>query len=437
MRLAADAVESVATGVFPGLRSGLVGESDGREDLAAYRRGGGYRPIGDVPDLLEVVRRAGLRGRGGAAFPTALKLDAVRGRNGMPIVVANGAEGEPMSVKDRWLMRRRPHLVLDGLRIAAALAGTTETYVYVSDPGSADSIRSALDEAGGSDVRTPRIEVTTVGPAYVAGEETAVVHALNGGEPIPTDKPPRPFEEGVDGRPTVVSNVETLANLPLVHRMGAREYRSAGVDTAAGTFLLTLSGTTGNGLYEVPFGITLRRVLHWLGVEGDGISGLLPGGYFSGVVSASALDTPLDHDSFAAIGSGLGCGAIGVLGPETCPVAVSAGVMTYFADENAGQCGSCFNGSAAMAAILDALGNFQAERSDVERLRHLSGFLRGRGACGTLDGATNVAAGLLREFPDVVEVHLAGRCAVCASGHPPADPWFRPGAEPAGTGESR
>jgi NADH:ubiquinone oxidoreductase subunit F (NADH-binding) len=143
------------------------------------------------------------------------------------------------------------------------------------------------------------------------------------------------------------------------------------------------------------------------------------GGYFAGVIGRHALDVPLDYDAFADLGSGLGCGAISVLGPGSCPVATSAAVMAYFARENAGQCGSCFNGTAAMSAVLDSLQEHQAEASDIERLQNWSIGLRGRGACGTLDGATNVAAALLREFPEEVRIHLEDRCDVCAepAGH--------------------
>ncbi|MGH1561573.1 NADH-ubiquinone oxidoreductase-F iron-sulfur binding region domain-containing protein [Mumia sp. DW29H23] len=410
-----DAVAMEAVASYPSIAPRLVTSLAEREDLAAYLASGGYAPVDDADRLLDDVLQAGVRGRGGAAFPISQKIATVRA-NGSPVVVANGEEGEPASIKDRWLLRHRPHLVLDGLRLAALMVETEDLHVYVSDEAGALSVGRALDELAGSGVWDARVTVTVVEPAYVAGEETAAVQALNGGPALPTDKPPRPFEEGVDGRPTMVSNVETLANLPVVQRLGPSAYRDVGTDTSPGTFLLTLTGCRSAGLYEVPFGETLRSVLTWLGEDVESVAGLLMGGYFSGVVGPQGLDVPLDHDAMTAAGSGLGCGAVAVIASGLCPVTVSASVMAYFARENAGQCGSCFNGTAAMSAVLGALVDHRAEASDVERLRHWSSFLRGRGACGTLDGATNVAASLLREFPDLVAAHLDDVCGVCGGG---------------------
>ncbi|WP_370617736.1 NADH-ubiquinone oxidoreductase-F iron-sulfur binding region domain-containing protein [Mumia qirimensis] len=409
-----DAVSMEVVASYPSIEPRLLTELAEREDLAAYLATGGYAAVDDADRLLDDVLQAGVRGRGGAAFPISQKIATVRA-NGSPVVVANGEEGEPASVKDRWLLRHRPHLVLDGLRLAGTMTGSDTLHLYVSDPTSALSVELALDELAGSGVWDARVTVTVVEPSYVAGEETAAVQALNGGPALPTDKPPRPFEEGVGGRPTMVSNVETLANLPVVQRLGPSLYREVGTDTSPGTFLLTLTGCRSAGLYEVPFGETLRSVLSWLGEDVGSVGGFLMGGYFSGVVGPQALDVPLDYDAMKAAASGLGCGAVSVISSTLCPVAVSAAVMAYFARENAGQCGSCFNGTAAMSAVLGALGDHRAQESDVERLRHWSTFLRGRGACGTLDGATNVAASLLREFPDLVSAHLDDGCSTCAA----------------------
>ncbi|MGY1741278.1 NADH-ubiquinone oxidoreductase-F iron-sulfur binding region domain-containing protein, partial [Blastococcus sp. SYSU D01050] len=405
---------TAAVTAYPGVEDRLLAGRGEREDLAAYRAGGGYAAVADAERLLDEVDEAGVRGRGGAAFPAATKIRTVRIGRGVPVAVANGEEGEPASVKDRWLLRTRPHLVLDGLRLAALMAGADQVHVYVSDPGAAASVTRAVEELRGAGVWDADVAVTLVEPTYVAGEETAAVQALNGGPALPTDKPPRPFEEGVGGRPTLVSNVETLAHLPLVQRLGATGYRAHGTVASPGTFLLTLSGVAATGLYEVPFGVTLTEVLRWLGEDPERADGVLMGGYFSGVLGRHVLDVPLEYDALKALHSGLGCGAVAVLNSGTCPVEVSAAVMAYFARENAGQCGSCFNGTAAMSAVLEALRDHRAEEADVQRLTDWSVRLRGRGACGTLDGATNVAAAVLREFPDAVRTHLDGTCAPCA-----------------------
>jgi NADH:ubiquinone oxidoreductase subunit F (NADH-binding) len=260
------------------------------------------------------------------------------------------------------------------------------------------------------------ISVVTVEPSYVAGEETAAVRVLNGGPAKPTDKPPRPFEEGVAGLPTLVSNVETLANLPFLHRHGADAFRQYGTPTSPGTFLATITGAgRPPALYEIPHGVAFTDLLGVHGVPADQVRGVLMGGYFAGLVNRDMLDAPLDHDSLRSLNSGLGCGAIAIL-TDDCPVAVAASVMAYYDRENAGQCGSCFNGTAAMSAVTEALRDGLATDEDLARLKRWSVVLRGRGACATLDGATNVAASLLAQFPQLVASHMENGCTTCHSG---------------------
>ncbi|MFG1932506.1 NADH-ubiquinone oxidoreductase-F iron-sulfur binding region domain-containing protein [Mycobacterium sp. NPDC048908] len=377
---------------------------------------GDYLPLADADALLEQVDLSGLLGRGGAAFPLGTKLRTVRdaGRRGaQTVVVANGEEGEPASVKDRWLMRNGPHLVLDGLRLASAMVGATRAYVYVSDPQSATAIASALAELEPQTFSKTNVDVITVEPTYVAGEETAAVRRINGGPAKPTDKPPRPFEEGVLGLPTMVSNVETLANLPFIHEHGAQQFRAVGTPMSPGTFLATITGAgRPAALYEIQHGTPFSELLTWHGLSVESVRGALMGGYFAGLLNTDILDATLDHETIRRLGSGLGCGAISIL-TDDCPVAVAASVMSYFDRENAGQCGSCFNGTAAMAAVTSALRDGVATQDDVTRLERWSVVLRSRGACGTLDGATNVAASLLRQFPQLVAQHLANDCEAC------------------------
>jgi NADH:ubiquinone oxidoreductase subunit F (NADH-binding) len=391
-----------------------------REDYAAYREQGGYCPLAAADELLEDVERSGLLGRGGAAFPLAVKLRAVRD-NGIrsnigTIVVANGEEGEPASIKDRWLVRNRPHLVLDGLRLAAAIVAADRTYVYVSDAESARSVETALSELGADTLGGISVAVRIVDPTYIAGEETAAVRALNGGPVKPTDKPPRPFEVGVDGRPTLVSNVETLANLAYIQQHGSMAFRDQGTPGSPGTLLVTITGADRPpGLYEVPHGLPITKLLALHGVSTDRVRGALMGGYFAGLLNRNVLDASVDHETFRGLGCGLGCGAISVI-TDDCPVAVAASVLAYFDRENAGQCGACFNGTAAMAAVAGALRDGVATEEDLARLRRWSVVLRGRGACATLDAATNIAASLLDQFPQPVQRHLDNACQTCQSG---------------------
>ncbi|MEU3270581.1 NADH-ubiquinone oxidoreductase-F iron-sulfur binding region domain-containing protein [Saccharomonospora sp. NPDC006951] len=376
----------------PHARYPLVVDRDTRETRADYDRPDG--PSGK--DLLEAIEAAGLRGRGGAAFPAAVKLRTVAGRTGPRTVVANGDEGEPLAVKDRYLLRIRPHLVLDGLLRAARIVSADRAVVYLSDAIAADSVHKALAELGPT--RVP-VEVVRVARGYVGGEESAVVRAINGGPALPADKPPRPFESGVDGGPTLVANVETLARIPGIAAGGG-----------SGSVLLTLSGSVPRqGLYELPEGSTLREL------AGERARGLLMGGFFAGLLGPRGLDIPLGFDALRAEGSGLGCGAVFVLGPDDCPVAVAADVLAYFDRENARQCGPCIRGTTAMAGALRELADGIAGEAKLEKLRGWSESLRGRGACGTLDGACNAVTTLFREFPALVEQHRATPCPRCAA----------------------
>jgi NADH:ubiquinone oxidoreductase subunit F (NADH-binding) len=411
---------ALTVAAWPGTEPRLLRQGDeSSEDFATYRKQGGYQPLDDVDHLLAEVDLSGLLGRGGAAFPLAIKVRTVRDnglRRGGALVIANGEEGEPASIKDRWLLRHRPHLVLDGLRLAARMVDAARAYVYVSDRLAAESVETALAEVDAAVLDGLAISVVTVESSYVAGEETAAVRVLNGGPAKPTDKPPRPFEEGVAGLPTLVSNVETLANLPFLHRHGEEAFRTHGTWTSPGTFLVTITGAgRPPALYEIPHGVAFTDLLRVHGVPTDQVSGVLMGGYFAGLVNRDILDATLDHESLRGLNSGLGCGAIAIL-TDDCPVAVAASVMAYYDRENAGQCGSCFNGTAAMSAVTSALRDGAATNEDLARLERWSVVLRGRGACATLDGATNVAASLLVQFPQMIASHLENGCNTCHSG---------------------
>ncbi len=363
------ATTDLAVSMWPGIEPRLLRQ--GVEDYSDYRDSGGYQPLDDAEHLLRQVDLSGVLGRGGAAFPLAVKCEAVRDngrRAGGAVVVANGEEGEPASIKDRWLLRHRPHLVLDGLRLAARMVGAQHAHVYVSDPDAADAMRTALAAVGQNVLDGLTITMMTVDPGYVAGEETAAVRAINGGPAKPTDKPPRPFEEGVGRLPTMVSNVETLALIPFLHRYGAEAFRSQGTSMSPGTFLATITGAgKPPALYEIPHGLAFTELLEFHGVPADQVRGVLMGGYFAGLLNRDILDVTLDHESLRRLDSGLGCGAITIL-TEDCPVAVAASVMSYFDRENAGQCGSCFNGTAAMAAVTGALRDGVATGEDLTRL---------------------------------------------------------------------
>jgi NADH:ubiquinone oxidoreductase subunit F (NADH-binding) len=367
-------------------------------------------------DLLDLCTRHDLRGRGGAGFPLATKLRAVRDealeQGRPPQVVVNGEEGEPASVKDRVLMTRRPDLVLDGALLVARALDATVTHVYAGEEDCRSAIAERLRSRPGGD----RVAVFPAQRGYVSGEESAVVRALSGGPAKPTAKPPRPFQAGVDGAPTLVSNVETLAQLA---RLARGEHDGTGLDA---TVLLTVSSDRGAPfLVEVPSDRTLREVLAWLSLwPHTGLPTVILGGFFGGIAGETAFDLPLDHDALRSSGHSLGCGIVIVL-EQTCPVSAVAEILGYLDLENAQQCGPCFRGIPSMLAAVEAVADGTAAAEELDRLQRWTETLRGRGACGTLDAACGAVAGLLEHRRAALQRHLAAPCHTCA-GRPPRTP---------------
>lgn len=386
---------------------GVLGAAPGvTEDAAAYEATGGYRARTGAAELLARVEAAGLRGRGGAGYPTAVKLRAVRDAGEPPVVVANGEEGEPGSVKDRWLLRARPHLVLDGLLRAAEITGARRGYVYLSDATAGERVRRALAE------RPPLLPVEVVETAhtYVAGEESAVVRRINGGPALPTAKPPRPYEEGVDGAPTLVANVETLARIALIAA------RPDGRHHTARSTLVTLAGAgagTDSLLAEVSYGRTLRTLARAQGTPEP--AGVLMGGLFGGLIGPHFLDLALDPDTLTTAGTALGCGAIRFLGPDECPVSLASAALAHLAAESARQCGICVTGTGSIRDEVGSLTTGTAAPGLVSRLHRRVTALPGRGACGLLDAAAGTARSLLQVFPHLVRSHLDAPCPACAA----------------------
>ncbi|MFC8244448.1 NADH-ubiquinone oxidoreductase-F iron-sulfur binding region domain-containing protein [Streptomyces chartreusis] len=400
------------TGVFSLLPEGRAGllvapPRTAGEGIDEYLAAGGYAPLVAPDRLLDRIAAAGLRGRGGAGFPAAVKLSAVRDSPGPRVVVANGEEGEPGSVKDRWLLRHRPHAVLDGLRLAAAVTGAERGFVYLSDAAAERAVRGALAESSPE----LRIDVVRTEHTYVAGEESAVVRRIDGGPALPTAKPPRPFESGVGGAPTLVANVETLARVALMHS------RPDEADAVAASHLVTLSGGVGGAaLAEVPAGTNVGFLAT---VCGHGRArAVLLGGMFGGLHGGGWYGLALDHDSLKAAGAALGCGALHFLHPNDCPVAVAVEAAAYLGAQSARQCGVCLSGTGAMTKALQAVACGEADLDLIARLHRWSQQLPGRGACGLLDAAARVVATLLAHFPDVVDAHARSACPVCASAAP-------------------
>ena len=371
----------------------------------------------DGPTLIAEVERAGLRGRGGAAFPTAAKMAAVAASRRPAIVVVNGAEGEPASDKDALLLASVPHLVLDGAEFAAQAVGAREAIVCLrAGAESAHArVKRALGERGRSRVR---FRLVPTPDAYLAGEESALVRFLNGGPPKPTFVPPRPYERGVGRRPTLVQNVETLAHLALIARHGADWFREVGTDAEPGSTLVTLTGAVLHpGVYEIEAGVPLRELVEAAGGLLDEPRAILLGGYFGSWVDARELPgLVLERQRLLALNASLGSGVIFVLPERACGVAESARALAYMAREAAGQCGPCTNGLPAIADGFARVARGLAERSIGQDIQRWSALVHGRGACHHPNGAARLAVTAVDVFADELEEHRdAGPCPRCSA----------------------
>ena len=389
---------------------------DGPERLEAHRaRLGDLPPPNDRRDVISVVGASGLLGRGGAGFPVGRKWRAVAEHAaGDAVVVVNGAEGEPRSAKDRALMERRPHLVLDGAAVAAEAVGAPDVILYVGSEHT--EARRVLAQAIAEREPDPRVRVQLVAApvGYVAGEATAVVHYLNAGDARPTFLDARPHERGVSGRPTLVQNVESLAHVALIARFGDAWYREVGRGPTRGSALVTVSGTNARRtVREIEYGTTIGEVAR-LSAAASSAHAVLLGGYFGTWAALDEVrDEPLDPVMMRERGLGFGCGVVSFSGPGTCGVAATAEIMTYMAGATAAQCGPCVFGLAAIAQATRRLADGTAPDHDLERIGGWAAQVEGRGACHHPDGAIALLRSALHVFADDFARHQARhRCAV-------------------------
>ncbi len=396
----------------------------GAEALAEQVRRLGPRPSGGRW-LVDVLRESGLRGKGGAGFPTWRKWNGVAELSRRrPVVVVNASEGEPLSAKDRTLIACRPHLVLDGAALAAESVGSADVFLYLAagQRGANHALRRAIRERRRAGLREPAFRVVATDHRYVAGESSAVAQRISGGPAKPRFSPPHVSERGAFGRPTLVQNAETLAHVALLARRGVEWFREAGGDAFPGTTLLTLAGNVARpGVYEVDLALTVGEVLDQAGGCPTSPSGVLLGGYFGRWFPAGELAaTPL-ADS-------LGCGVVAVLPAGGCGIVESARITAYLAAETAGQCGPCVHGLAALAETMKRLASSEAVPTDVDRLLRWARLIEGRGACGHPDGAVRQVTSALRAFAEHLPAHLGrGRCpGLAASGfpQPPRRGWW-------------
>jgi NADH:ubiquinone oxidoreductase subunit F (NADH-binding) len=372
----------------------------------------------DSATLVDLVERSKLRGRGGAGFPAATKMRAVRAARGHPIVVANGCESEPVSVKDALLLHELPHLVLDGAALAARAVGADRVILAYEAPNSDTriSLEHALKQRRAARTDSVRFELFAAAEQFLTGQETALVSQINGGPPRPSFIPPRPTDRGVHRHPTLVQNVETLAHLALIARRGAEWYRRLGTETETGSTLVTVAGAVNTpGVFEIECGTPLAQLFAAAGGLTGAVGGLLIGGYFgSWLPAAAAHDLDLSNAALAAHDAALGCGAVVALPASACPVAETVRVAVYLATETAQQCGPCVHGSAAIARTLHGIAEGKAPPGAFADLERWTSEVPGRGACHLPDGLAHFVATALRTFADAFDNHAVdGPCGAC------------------------
>jgi NADH-quinone oxidoreductase subunit F len=391
-------------------------------DLDAHLAAGGgaglRRALADPAAIVSTIEAAGLRGLGGAGFPTHRKWRAVaEQRPGEKWVICNGNEDEPGTFKDRFLLERTPHQVIEGALVAALAVRAAHVALYVNprEAAALAAIRAAVAAwqahpllAQVADVIAEPVSLRVVESSglYIGGEETAAVASVQGGFPFPALKPPFPAEHGVGGAPTLVNNVETLAQAGHILARGAEWYRGLGRGVP-GTKLFSLSGDVLRpGLHELPMGTTLRDLVFDHGggmLAGRGFKAVFTGGPSNTLLTARDLDVPMDFDSLRARGSRLGTGAMIVVGEGTSILRKTAEYVGFFAASSCGQCPPCKIGTYQVARLLARIEGGHGRPGDIEALRNLAALLPGSGRCGLVDGAATVLASSLATFPEEYE----------------------------------
>ena len=405
--------------------------------LPEYLAAGGYEAVrsvlGKIPpaEVIEIVKRSGLRGRGGAGFPTGLKWGFVPKDSDRPkYLLCNADESEPGTFKDRQLIERDPHQLLEGMILAAYAIGCHHSYIYVRGElvYGAGVLTRALAEATaqgflGKNILGSGYDLTITlhrgAGAYICGEETALIESLEGKKGMPRIRPPFPAVRGLYQCPTVVNNVETLSNLPHILTRGPAWYASIGTEKSKGTRIFSVSGHVNRpGNHELPLSVTLRELLteHAGGVSGGrALKAVIPGGASAPVLTPQHLDVGMDFESLAAAGSMGGSGGVIVMAEGTCMVKVGEVVARFFHHESCGQCTQCREGTAWLHKVLARIERGGGRREDLDLLLDVCDNMTGQTICVLSDAAALPVSSYLRYFRDEFEAHVRERRCPLAS----------------------
>ncbi len=406
------------------------------ESLEDYVGRGGYEALQSVladmtsTEVREVISQSGLRGRGGAGYPTALKWTTVAKAEGkQKYVICNADEGDPGAFMDRSVLESDPFRILEGMAIAAFAVHATEGYIYcrAEYPLAVARLRTAIrlaQRAGflGANIAdtsfTFDVQVRLGAGAFVCGEETALIASVEGKRGTPRPRPPYPAVEGLYGCPTLINNVETFANVPAILRKGADWYASIGLGKSRGTKVFALAGRIVNtGLVEVPMGMTLREIIYDIGggiIDGRPFKAVQTGGPSGGCIPADYLDSPVSYETLIDLGSFMGSGGMIVMDDTACMVDVARYFQDFCRDESCGKCTPCRVGTTQMYRLLDQITRGAATMDDLATLERLAGIVQKTALCGLGQGAPNPIFSTLRYFRDEYMAHIVDR--VCPAG---------------------
>ncbi len=398
------------------------------EDIDAYIAAGGYEPTREVlttwipDDVIDEVKASGIRGRGGAGFPTGLKWDlARRNKSKKKYLICNADEGDPGAFMDRSVIEGNPHSVIEGMLIGAFAIGSDKGYVYIRAeyPLAVERLKLALKQAYerrflGEDIFNTNfrfdIEIKLGAGAFVCGEETALIASIEGQRGMPRPKPPFPVNRGLWQKPTVINNVETLANIPYIIRNGSARYASLGTEKSKGTKVFALTGKIKNsGLIEVPMGISLREIIYDIGggIEGGkSLKAVQTGGPSGGCIPASMLDLNVDYESLASVGSIVGSGGMIVLDESNCMVNMAKYFIQFTQSESCGKCVPCRVGTKRLLEILERITRGEGKEDDMELLEKLSNGIKSTSLCGLGQTAPNPVLSTLRYFREEYRAHI-------------------------------
>lgn len=402
-------------------------ENTGSAEISVYRKAGGYNNLAKAIDMqpseiIDEIKKAGLRGRGGAGFPTGMKWTFASADPKFPkYLLCNADEGEPGTFKDRPILEKNPHLLIEGMAISAHALKAEYGYIYVRGeyPKAKDILDNAIKQAYaegflgdnmlGKGIRF-HLSVHQGAGAYICGEETALIDSLEGKRGQPRLKPPFPVNSGAFSMPTVVNNVETFANVPYIIQIGSAAYSKIGNPDCPGPKLFSVSGHVERpGVYELPMGTILREIIydHCGGIKGGKkLKAVIPGGISTPVLPPDKIDCPMDFVSMPKFGSMLGSGAVIVFDETTCLVRVCYRALKFFEHESCGKCTPCREGTAWLRSILGRIEEGKGKKEDIDLLVDVAGNIAGKTFCPLGDGAAGVVANFIKHFRSEFEDHI-------------------------------